>query len=80
MQHEDDKVTNSGVMSEAVRHQVFYRSFSIKDGEGRGIGLHSVKLFTERYLGGRVSFTSSEEKGTAFTVTLPTRYEDRSQQ
>ncbi len=35
------------------------------------VGTHSVRLFTERYLGGRVGFTSSEAEGTAFTVSLP---------
>jgi sensor histidine kinase regulating citrate/malate metabolism len=51
--------------------QVFRRSFSIKSPVGRGIGTYSAKLITERYLGGSLSFTSSEEAGTTFAVTLP---------
>lgn len=65
------QVGNPTVMPEAVRLQVFQRSFSTKGGSGRGIGTHSVKLLTERYLGGQVSFTSQEPAGTVFTVELP---------
>lgn len=65
-------VANSKAMPLAVQRQVFQRSFSTK-GPGRGLGTYSVRLFTEQYLGGRVSFTSSVGKGTIFTVTLPQR-------
>jgi hypothetical protein len=64
-------VHNPGAMPEAVQRQIFQRSFSTKEGDGRGIGTHSVRLFTERYLGGRVAFASTEDGGTVFTVTLP---------
>jgi signal transduction histidine kinase len=61
---------NSGVMSSQVRFQVFQRSFSTK-GAGRGIGTYSVRLLTERYLGGTVVFESLEPDGTTFRITLP---------
>jgi hypothetical protein len=64
-------VHNQAAMPDAVRLQVFRRSFSTKSPVGRGIGTYSAKLITERYLGGSVSFTSSEEEGTTFFVTLP---------
>lgn len=64
-------VGNPGVMPEEVQLQIYQRSFSTKDRSGRGIGTYSVKLLTERYLGGRVSFTSREPDGTRFVVTLP---------
>jgi len=64
-------VQNPGVMPERVRLQLFQRSFSTKGGDGRGVGTYSVKLFGERYLGGRVAFTSDPTSGTCFTVTLP---------
>lgn len=64
-------VHNGAAMSEAVRLQVFRRSFSTKSPVGRGIGTYSAKLITERYLGGSLTFTSSEEEGTTFAVTLP---------
>jgi signal transduction histidine kinase len=63
-------VTNKAVMPRASQLQVFQRSFSTK-GHGRGIGTYSMKLLTERYLGGRISFTSAEPQGTTFTATLP---------
>lgn len=63
-------VHNPGFMERDVQLQVFKRSFSTK-GEGRGLGTYSVKLLTERYLGGAVGFSSSREKGTIFTVSLP---------
>jgi len=38
---------------------------------GQEIGTYSAKLITERYLGGSLSFTSSEKEGTTYAVTLP---------
>jgi len=64
-------VYNSDVIPHDVQLQIFQRSFSTK-GEGRGLGTYSVKLFTERCLGGHVSFVSNKEDGTIFTVTIPT--------
>ena len=61
---------NRGAIPPAHQPQVFQRSFSTK-GEGHGIGTYSVRLLTERYLHGRVGFTSSPEAGTRFTVALP---------
>jgi len=63
-------VHNPGVMPRAVQLQVFQRSFSTK-GAGRGLGTYSIKLLTERYLRGRVSFTSTSEHGTTFKVHYP---------
>ncbi len=64
-------VWNPGSMSEGVALQVFRRSFSTKGEPGRGLGTYSMKLFGERYLGGRVSFTSTEQDGTTFRIRLP---------
>lgn len=63
-------VSNSKSMPGDIQERIFKRSFSTK-GEDRGLGLYSVKLFTEKYLGGSVAFESDEEKGTVFTVLLP---------
>jgi sensor histidine kinase regulating citrate/malate metabolism len=56
-------------MPDAVKLQVFKRSFSTK-GEGRGLGTYSIKLFTENYLGGAAELTSNEVEGTTFWVKL----------
>ena len=61
---------NPKCMPREVQLQMFKRSFSTK-GSGRGIGTYSVKLLTERYLKGHVSFVSSQETRTVFTVTWP---------
>lgn len=64
-------VQNSQYMPPDVQAQIFNRSFSTK-GIGRGVGTYSMKLFGERYLKGKVSFTSSPENGTTFSIFLPT--------
>ncbi len=64
-------VGNPGAMPPKVRQQVFERSFSTKAERGRGIGTYSMKLLGERYLGGKVSFTSNEAEGTKFFLELP---------
>ena len=61
---------NQGVIPRKTQLQIFHRSFSTK-GVGRGIGLYSVKLMTERYLKGKVDFASDDTSGTTFTVTYP---------
>ena len=63
-------VHNEGVIPEEVQLQLFQRSFSTKEGEGRGIGTYSIKLFGERFLKGKVTFASSELEGTIFVFTL----------
>lgn len=64
-------VHNAEIMPEEVQLQVFQRSFSTKSPKDRGIGTYSMKLFGERYLGGKVAFTSAEPVGTTFTLTIP---------
>jgi signal transduction histidine kinase len=65
-------VHNPNFIPKDSQLKIFQRSFSTK-GEGRGLGTYSMKLLTERYLGGRVSFTTSADNGTTFKVTLPIR-------
>jgi signal transduction histidine kinase len=65
------EVHNEGVMTEAVKLQIFRRSFSTKNGTGRGVGTYSARLLTERYLHGTLRFRSEEGEGTTFVVTLP---------
>jgi signal transduction histidine kinase len=63
-------VRNETAMPRDTQLQIFQRSFSTK-GEGRGLGTYSVKLLTERYLAGAVTFASTPEMGTVFTVFYP---------
>jgi nitrogen-specific signal transduction histidine kinase len=64
-------VHNPGIMPEEVQLQVFQRSFSTKGQPGRGIGTYSMRLFGERYLGGKVDFVSRAPQGTTFSLTIP---------
>lgn len=66
-------VHNPGRMPESVRLQVFQRSFSTK-GAGRGLGTYSIRLLTEKYLKGSVSF-STDGSGTTFTARYPAKLE-----
>lgn len=68
-------VRNETVIPDAVRHQIFQRSFSTK-GEGRGIGTYSVKLLAEKYLQGQVAFSSDPVDGTTFTVRIPKQWSE----
>jgi signal transduction histidine kinase len=63
-------VHNPTYMPEKVRLQIFNRSFSTK-GADRGLGTYSMKVLTERYLGGAIEFTSTEDGGTTFTARYP---------
>lgn len=63
-------VNNPTYMPENIRAHVFNRSFSTK-GVGRGLGTYSMKYLTEKYLNGSISFETSEENGTTFTVVYP---------
>ncbi|MGK7397682.1 MAG: PAS domain-containing sensor histidine kinase [Candidatus Cyclobacteriaceae bacterium M3_2C_046] len=53
-----------------IQMQIFQRSFSTK-GKNRGIGTYSIKLLGEKYLKGKVGFTTDENKGTVFYIDLP---------
>lgn len=63
-------VHNPTFMPPAVQHQLFQRSFSTK-GAGRGFGTYSIRLLTENYLGGKVTFTSEPAEGTTFRAAYP---------
>ena len=64
------RVHNPAVIPKEVQLQIFQRSFSTK-GTGRGLGTYGAKLITERYLKGRISFTSLPDQGTVFMVACP---------
>jgi len=63
-------VNNATVMEDDVRLRIFKRNFSTK-GQGRGLGTYGMKLLSERYLDGLVSFTTGAPEGTTFTLSLP---------
>ncbi len=69
----DDKailsVKNTSSIAKDVQLQLFKRSFSTK-GAGRGLGTYSIKLFGEKFLKGKVGFTTDEVNGTTFYIEL----------
>lgn len=67
-------VHNNTFIPHTVQLQLFQRSFSTK-GKGRGIGTYSMKLFGERYLKGKVWFTSTENEGTYFYIEIPINFQ-----
>jgi sensor histidine kinase regulating citrate/malate metabolism len=64
------RVANPAAIPLDQQLQMFQRSFSTK-GSGRGIGTYSIKLLTEKFLKGKVSFSSSLEAGTCFEIRIP---------
>ncbi|HEX2919799.1 MAG TPA: sensor histidine kinase [Bacteroidales bacterium] len=64
------KVKNELLIPKDIQLQLFQRSFSTK-GIGRGLGTYSIRLLTENYLGGSVTFISNETDRTIFMIDLP---------
>lgn len=64
-------VHNPGRIADGIEPRIFQRSFSTKEGQGRGMGTYSMKLFGEQCLGGEVGFSSDPDQGTCFFITLP---------
>ncbi len=73
-QADEDKIRfyvhNNGFIPSEVQLQIFQRSFTTK-GSGRGLGTYSMKMLTEEYLSGTISFTSTESEGTTFVAEYP---------
>jgi PAS domain S-box-containing protein len=65
-------VKDTGVgIPEKVKDKLFAPMFTTKS-KGQGFGLAVIKRLTEA-LGGKVTFESQEDKGTTFTVRLPSQ-------
>jgi len=64
-------VWNHVCIPEEMRQRIFQRNYTTKSEPGHGLGTYSIKLFGETFLGGKVSFESSEESGTVFRFCLP---------
>lgn len=61
---------NEEVIPVEYRKNMFGKGSSSK-GVGRGFGTYGSKLLLNKYLHGDLTFTSSEERGTDFTIVLP---------
>lgn len=71
---EDDQITfwvhNPSYIPPQTQKQIFRPSFSTK-GADRGLGTFSMRLLTQNYLGGMISFSTSKESGTTFYAQIP---------
>lgn len=63
-------VHNPEYIPEDIQKKIFKDIFTTKK-DGNGLGTYCVKLLTERYLAGKVSFISNEQFGTTFFVEFP---------
>jgi signal transduction histidine kinase len=63
-------VHNDAFIPMEIQTQLFYKSTSTKSSE-RGLGTFSMRLVGEKFLKGKVNFTSSEKDGTLFMIDLP---------
>jgi hypothetical protein len=66
-------VKNDQLIPLDVQRQLFQRSFTTK-GSGRGLGTYSIRLLTENYLEGKVSYVSTEDDRTVFSVFLNKKF------
>ena len=64
-------VWNRQFMPDDIARRIFQGHFSTKREAGRGLGTYAMRLIGERYLKGRVDFTTSEQEGTWFRIALP---------
>ena len=63
---------NGHGISPAYRERIFDPFFTTKMGVGgSGLGLHIVRSIVSDILGGRITVSSEEGKGTCFTLSLP---------
>lgn len=53
-----------------AQKQIFRPSFSTK-GSDRGLGTFGMRLLTQNYLGGRISFSTNKQTGTTFYAQIP---------
>jgi signal transduction histidine kinase len=67
-------VHNDGFIPREIQLQIFNRSFSTK-GHDRGLGTYSMLLLSN-FLHGTVSFTTSKEQGTTFSLNIPEVFPD----
>ncbi len=64
------RVRNPQYISPDIQAGIFQHSFSTK-GLGRGYGTYSMKILSQRYLGGDIDFNTSKKEGTCFTLRIP---------
>lgn len=64
------EVHNAGAIPENVRARIFLKHAQTTKASGSGLGAYSAQLIA-RTLGTALSFTTSEEEGTTFSILFP---------
>jgi signal transduction histidine kinase len=67
-------VKNHAFINPEIQRRIFQQYFSTKSGNGRGFGTFGTKVICEKYLNGKVDFSSSETAGTQFRVRIPLQH------
>lgn len=62
-------IHNDEPMPEYIKRNIFEKGHS-KKGLGRGFGTYGSKLLLNKYMNGDLTFISSEDEGTTFTITI----------
>lgn len=70
-------VWNHQAIDKSVVDRIFQRNVSTKADSGRGLGTYSMKLFGEKYLNGKIDFSTSLGEGTTFSLRIPLEPSDR---
>lgn len=68
-------IHNEEVIPPAVQKEIFEKGYSTK-GKGRGFGTYGSRMLLHKYLSGELTFSSAEEYGTDFIITLPREVPD----
>jgi len=63
-------VLNKAVIPESAQQNICNRDFSTKS-QTRGLGTYGIKLLTQTYLKGQITFTSQPDPGTIVRATFP---------
>lgn len=63
-------IHNQGVIPNLLRDKIFNKMSSYQPGRGGGLGAYIAKLIAEQH-GGTIGFTSAQDQGTTFIVSLP---------
>jgi signal transduction histidine kinase len=64
------RIWNPMAVPAEVQPHLFRHPYSTR-GPGRGMGAYGARLLLERYLGGTLTFATSEQDGTTVTVEIP---------
>ena len=63
-------VLNKAVIPKLAQQNICSRDFSTKS-QTRGLGTYGIKLLTQTYLNGQITFTSQPDPGTIVRATFP---------